>query len=38
LQTDAGNNADPASATIEVTDDVIFADGFDGLPGGCTPA
>jgi hypothetical protein len=38
LQTDAGSNGDAASSTIAVTDDVIFFDGFDGLPGGCTPS
>jgi hypothetical protein len=36
LQTDAGSNVDPASALLIVTDDVLFADGFDGVPGGCT--
>jgi len=30
LQTDMGNNVDPASAILVVTDDVIFADRFDG--------
>jgi hypothetical protein len=30
LQTDIGNNVDPASAILTVTDDVIFADRFDG--------
>jgi len=30
LQTDMGNNVDPASAILLVTDDVIFADRFDG--------
>ena len=29
LQTDAGNNVDPATAMLEVTLDVIFVDGFD---------
>lgn len=31
LQTDQGSNADPATAILTVTDDVIFADGFEGL-------
>ncbi|HEV7490675.1 MAG TPA: hypothetical protein VGO25_07710 [Rhodanobacteraceae bacterium] len=30
LQTDMGNNIDPASAILMATDDVIFADRFDG--------
>ena len=30
LQTDMGNNVDPASAIFTATDDVIFADRFDG--------
>ena len=30
LQTDMGNNVDPASAILTATDDVIFADRFDG--------
>ncbi len=30
LQTDMGNNVEPASAILSVTDDVIFADQFDG--------
>jgi hypothetical protein len=29
LQTDAGNNVDPASAMLDVTLDVILVDGFD---------
>jgi hypothetical protein len=38
LQTDAGNNVDAASAMLTVTLDVIFSDGFDGVPGGCAPS
>jgi hypothetical protein len=30
LQTDGGNNADPASAILIASADVIFADGFEG--------
>ena len=35
LQTDSGNNVDSANAMLDVTVDVVFADGFDGVPGGC---
>lgn len=35
LQTDSGNNVDSANAMLDVTVDVLFADGFDGVPGGC---
>ena len=35
LQTDLGNNAGAASAMLTVSTDVIFIDGFDGVPGGC---
>lgn len=38
LQTDSGSNVDSANAMLEVTVDVIFADGFDGVPGGCVAA
>jgi len=35
LQTDLGNNAAPASAMLDVSADIIFIDGFEGVPGGC---
>ncbi len=35
LQTDMGSNIDSASAILAVTTDVIFSDGFDGVPGDC---